>query len=72
MATGPWKLHTLNENVRPPLSSYFEYPSKDDALKAACDELKKVHVEVELIEGPDGEKIDKDAIEQYCRTHPAP
>jgi len=31
----------------------------------ACDELKKAHAKVELIEGPDGEKIDKDAIEQY-------
>jgi hypothetical protein len=62
MATGPWTLYKLDENVQRPIR---EYPSKDDALRAACDEL----VKVELIEGPDGEKIDKDAIEQYCRSH---
>ena len=69
MATGPWTLYKLDENVQRPIR---EYPSKDDALRAACDELKKAHVKVELIEGPDGEKIDKDAIEQYCRSHPTP
>jgi hypothetical protein len=72
MATGPWTLYTLDENVQRPIRLYQEYPSKDDALRAACDELKEVHVKVELIEGPDGEKIDKDAIEQYCRSHPTP
>lgn len=72
MATGPWTLYTLDENVQRPIRSYQEYPSKDAALRAACDELKKAHVKVESIEGPDGEKIDKDAIEQYCRSHPAP
>jgi hypothetical protein len=55
MATGPWTLYKLDENVQRPIR---EYPSKDDALRAACDELKKAHVKVELIEGPDGEKID--------------
>jgi len=68
METGPWTSYKLVENVQRPIR---EYPSKDDALRAACDELKKAHVKVELIEGPDGEKIDKDAIEQYCRSHPA-
>jgi len=57
-----WTLYKLDENVQRPIR---EYPSKDDALRAACDELKKAHAKVELIEGPDGEKIDKDAIEQY-------
>ena len=66
MVTGPWTLYKLDENIQRPIR---EYPSKDDALRAACDELKKAHVKVELIEGPDGEKIDKDAIEQYCRSH---
>jgi hypothetical protein len=71
MATESWKLHTLNENVRPPVLSYDQYPSKDDALRAACNELKKPHVKVEFIEGPDGAKIDEDAVEEYCRSHPA-
>jgi hypothetical protein len=35
---------------------------------AACDELKKAHVKVEFIEGPSGDKIDMDTIEQYCRS----
>jgi hypothetical protein len=69
MAGKVWKLWTLNEIVQPAVRSYSEHSSKDDALRAVCDELKKVHVKVELIEGPSGEKIDKDAIEQYCRSH---
>jgi hypothetical protein len=66
MATESWTLHTLDECVR---ECYVTYPSKNAALRAACDQLKKAHVKVELIEGPNGEKIDKDAIEQYCRSH---
>jgi hypothetical protein len=72
MATESWKLHTSNENVRPPVKTCSEHPSRDAAISAACDELKKSHVKAEFIEGPHGEKIDKDAIERLYRSHQAP
>jgi hypothetical protein len=49
------------------MGSYNEYDSKDDAVKAARDEFRKAHVRVVLIEGPNGERIEKEELETLCR-----
>ncbi len=61
-----WKVYTVRENVRPAVQSYTEYDSKDDAVKAARNELEKPHaryIRVVLIEGPNGERIEKEELE---------
>jgi hypothetical protein len=63
-----WKVHTMNENVRPTMTSYNEYDSKDDAVKAARQEFRKAHVRVILIEGPNGETIENQELETLCGT----
>jgi hypothetical protein len=50
----------------PRLRHSKSYPSRDAALKAACEELKKAHTKVKFIEGPDGTKISEDEVLEYC------
>jgi hypothetical protein len=66
-----WKLYTKNENVRPPADETTHYRSKEEALRAACDQMKVAHVAVLYIEGPDGEMVDSPAITTWCRSSQA-
>ena len=67
----PWKLHMRNENFREPRESCVPYSSQGDALRAAYalfirPSLLKTPF---LIEGPDGQQMDRDQIETWCRDH---
>ena len=69
-----WKLHTRNNNFMPPAESWREFPSKDDALRAACVAIRQhwLQIEVRYIEGFDGERIELDAIEAWCGSQKSP
>ena len=64
-----WKLHTRNNNFMPPAESWREFPSKDDALRAACVAIRhELQIEVLYIESPDWEHIALDQIQAWCRS----
>jgi hypothetical protein len=44
------------------------HPSQERALNAACDATW--HQRPLRIEGPNGVVIEREAIEQYCKSHP--
>ena len=66
-----WKLHLRNENYREPAETSVGYPSRSDALKAAYH--LSVHASLckkpFLIEGPDEQRMERDAIEAWCRDY---
>ena len=68
-----WKLHLRNENYRGPAETRAGYVSRTDALKGAY--LLIIHPSLGkkpvLIEGPDGQRIDEDAIDAWCREYGA-
>jgi hypothetical protein len=60
-----WKL--FSSNVAPPSSEgYTTHPTREAALSAAC----QLHWtdRVLRIEGPNGEVISREEIEEYCRS----
>jgi hypothetical protein len=68
-----WKLYTRNENFREPPQTCTTHPSRADALEAAYvlfiyPSLRKTPF---LIEGPDGDQIDRAQIEAWCQAHPS-
>jgi hypothetical protein len=67
-----WKLYLRNESYREPTETRTDYVSLTEALKGAYNliihpSLRKKPV---LIEGPDGQRMEQDAIEAWCRDHP--
>ena len=67
-----WKLHTRDENVRPPLSGSQHFESQEDALEAACKLMTtQLHTKVLYIEGPSGERIEYADIEAWCKARAA-
>jgi hypothetical protein len=67
-----WKLHTRNENVRPPLPGSQHFDSQEDALEAAYRLMAtQLHTKVLYIEGPSGERIEYSEIEKWCKAHAA-
>jgi hypothetical protein len=67
-----WRLHLKNENYREPAQTCRDYVSRTEALQTAHNliirpGLRKTPV---LIEGPDGERMERGAIETWCRDHP--
>jgi hypothetical protein len=68
-----WKLYVRNENFREPVESCTSHSSQADALRSAYilvlrpSLLKKPF----LIEGPDGQRMDREQIETWCRDHQA-
>ena len=68
-----WKLYVRNENFREPVETCTSYSSQADALRGAYtlfvrpSLLKKPF----LIEGPDGQRMDREQIETWCRDHQA-
>jgi hypothetical protein len=66
-----WRLHLNTENYREPSQTCRDYVSRTAALETAHNliirpSLRKTPV---LIEGPDGERMERSAIEAWCRDH---
>jgi hypothetical protein len=61
--------HAQHE-YQPPEIGFHTYDSRDEALRAACDKMKVAHVAVLYIEGPNGERIEQDAIKRWCDAQP--
>jgi len=66
-----WRLHAKNESFREATATCVTYPSQSEALSAAYNlfihpSLQKKPI---LIEGPDGQRIEQDAIEMWCHNH---
>jgi hypothetical protein len=66
-----WRLHLKNENYREPPHTCRDYVSQTEALQTAHNliirpSLRKTPV---LIEGPGGERMERGAIETWCRDH---
>ena len=66
-----WRLHTRNENFREAAKTTVTYPTQSEALSAAYTlfihpSLRKKPV---YIEGPDGQRIEQDAIETWCQNY---
>jgi len=66
-----WKLFTTNANFREPISSCSSYSSQAVALNAAFELFihPSLHKRPFLIEGPEGQQIDRDRIESWCLDH---
>jgi hypothetical protein len=67
-----WKLWTNNENVRPPIESAAEFETREQALRRACDLIRKsAHVKPLRIEQPnDAPDITLDDIKLWCTEQP--
>jgi hypothetical protein len=68
-----WRLHLKNENYREPPQTCTDYVSRTAALETAHHliirpSLRKTPF---LIEGPDGERMERGTIEAWCRDHSA-
>jgi hypothetical protein len=66
-----WRLHAKNESFREAAAKCVMYSTQAEALSAAYNlfihsSLRKKPV---LIEGPDGQRMEQDAIELWCRNH---
>jgi hypothetical protein len=57
-----WKLFVRDSTTSPPVELLSEHNSKREALERAYD-LPPHHIAV-LIEGPNGERIERDALER--------
>jgi hypothetical protein len=72
--TGGWKIWTRNENVSLPVEGLgtTQYDSKEDALKAAWQltygPTANLHFKVVDIEGPNGERIDREEIAAWFKA----
>jgi hypothetical protein len=65
-----WKLWFKSRSSAPFEPQYGEYDTKDAALRAACEMMKVPGKEVLRIEGPNGERIERNAIARYCDSLP--
>jgi hypothetical protein len=62
-----WKLFTSNESVPEPVLQSFDFESKHVAMTAAylcCAHM--LHMNVQYIEGPNGERIGESEIQAWC------
>lgn len=64
-----WKLHTIDRNMRDPVTSSSEHESLSAALERACDLSR--HVRAEYIQCPDGTRIEGQELEKRCVEHRA-
>jgi hypothetical protein len=65
-----WKFWTRDENVRPPIEGFEpnQHESKDAALEEACALIRmRLHTKVVYIEEPDGNRIEFETIEAWCK-----
>ena len=69
-----WTLHVRNVNHREPAAGCVHYPSRTEALRAAATLILHANLgktPVHIV-GPEGQHIDKEAIEDWARDHLAP
>jgi hypothetical protein len=59
-----WKLWTRNDIIG---KGFDEFASKDAALERAREIIRQLHVKVLYIEEPDGNRIELEAIEAWCK-----
>ena len=67
-----WKLQIRNNNFREPTETCTDYVSRNKALEAAYNLIIRPSLRKKplLIEGPDGQRIEQDAIDAWCQDHP--
>jgi hypothetical protein len=72
-----WKIYTRDFSVSPPMEGLenTEYDLKEDALKAAWQlrygPTANLHIKVAYIEGPNGERIEPEAITAWFEARAA-
>lgn len=64
-----WKLQTIDQSVQPSPMAYWDYPSKEAALYAACELIANQRlVKVLSIENAD-HRMELEEIEKWCRDY---